>query len=470
MVLIRLCVCLVLIGLGSALAAQAPLDSIWVSNSSNNTLMKIQRSTATVVLTVSTPAGRPVGVTVRDNGDVWVAIQNLAQVFAVDTNGKVIGTFAATGRPTGIGTDLQGNVWCGCLVASWVKFTPTGVATTITPAGGSSSQNMCCDSLGDVWLGDGGSGNVFKVAPSGTVLLTLTRTGHRTPVVDHYDNIFTTGFSSATLSKWTNSGTLVGTYPHGGVTTQQGLAVDANNNLWLANQGTTILKFSDTGQPLGAFATGGSNLLAVGVDGMNDIWVSNYASSSMTVMKTDGTIVKTIPVGSSPIPIGDHTGFQRAVFTDPFGDVDGDGHYNNAEAVSGSNCFDATSVPCSLTIGGTQARGGTAILDYVDFGNRAGQPYAMACSLSLIGNIHIGPKRRIDLTPDALFFLCFQAPGLFQNFQGLLNATGRGVGTIVIPNVAGLKDVSVSCAAVTIDPGAMKGIATISPTAFFRIK
>ena len=451
------------------LVAAQPLDSIWVSNSASNTMMKIQRGTASVVATITVPAGRPVGVTVRADGDMWVAIQQLAQVHVLDTQGKVVGTFPAGGRPTGMGTDLQGNVWCGTLTSNFMKFSPTGIPTTVTLTGLTSSQNMTCDSLGDVWLGDGGSKNVYKVSPTGTVLLTLLNTGHRTPVVDHNDNIFTTGFGSTTMKKWANDGTPIGTYNHG-ISSQQGLAVDVDNNLWLANQSTNILKYSNAGTPLGTFSTGGSSLLAVGVDGMSDIWVSNYASSSITQMKRDGTILKTVPVGSSPIPIGDHTGFQRAVFTDPFGDVDKDGHYNNAEAVSGSNCFDSASMPCSLSLGGTQKPGGKATLDYVDFGNRAGFAYAMACSLSQIGSIQVGMKRRIDLTPDSLFFLSFQAPAMFQNFIGILDGSGRGVGTLLIPNIPALKDLVVYCAALTVDPTAMVGVRTISPTVSFKVQ
>jgi len=452
------------------LVAAQPLDSIWVSNSANNTMMKIQRGTASVVLTISVPTGRPGGVTVRDNGDMWVAIQRLAQVHALDTNGKVIGTFPATNRPTGMGTDLQGNVWCGTLTTNFMKYTPTGVPTTVSITGLTSSQNSACDSLGDMWLGDGGGGGkIFKVSPTGTVLLTLANTRHRTPVVDHNDDIFTTGFGSTDMKKWANDGTPIGTYNHG-ISSQQGLAVDVDGNLWLANQSATILKYSNSGTPLGTFTTGGTMLLAVGVDGMSDIWVSNYGSSSITQMRRDGTILKTVPVGSSPIPIGDHTGYQRAVFTDPFGDVDKDGHYNNAEAVAGSNCFDSASTPCNLSLGGTQKPGGTAILDYVDFGKRAGNAYAMACSLSQIGSIQVGKKRRIDLTPDNLFFLAFQVPAMFQNFIGILDGSGRGKGTLHIPNIPALKDLVVYCAALTVDPAAMVGISTISPTVSFKIQ
>jgi hypothetical protein len=300
--------------------------------------------------------------------------------------------------------------------------------------------------------------------------LTLSNTGHRTPVVDHYDNIFTTGFGSTSLKKWSNTGTALGTFTHG-ISTQQGLAVDADNNLWLANQSTTILKFSDAGKPLGTFTTGGSSLLAVGVDGLNNIWVSNYGSASLTQMKTDGTIIKTVPVGGSPIPIGDNTGFQRAVFTDPFGDVDLDGHRNNAEAVAGSNVFDPRSVPCALILGGDQKVGGKATLDYTDLGSMSGgKAYVMACSLSSSFAIPIGKKRRIDLLPDGLMFLSLTQPSMFRNFIGNLDKSGKAVATIMIPAIPTLAGTAIYCTAITWDLGARDGVLCIAPTTPFKIK
>jgi len=463
-------VCLSLLLLGCCATAQ-PLDSIWITNSANNTVYQLQRATGATLATFATPPGRPVGCTVRDNGECWVAIQSLAQVLALNPNGTVKGTFAVgAGRPTGMGTDLAGNVWCGNLVPGFVRLTPAGVATTIVPTGSLSGQAMSCDSLGDVWAGDGSSRSVYKIAPNGQTLLTLANIGHRNTAIDHSDNVYTAGFGSTSLSKWTNAGTAINSWVLGNSTIQD-VHVDADDNVWIANQGTAIFKFNSATTVVSSFATGGSSLLACAIDGTNEVWVCNYGSASVTVLRSDGTVSRTIPVGSSPIPIGDNSGFQRAVFTDPFGDVDGDGHPNNAEATSGANLFDPAAVPCTLTLGGSQARGGTATLSYVDWGqNRAGLPYAMACSLSLIGNVSIGPKRRIDLTPDSLFFLSLTLPQLFQNFLGTLDASQRGLGTIHIPNIDALKDVEIHCSVVTIDPSARDGIRTIAPRQSFKIK
>ncbi len=456
---------------GSA-AAQAPLDAIWVSNSAANQLIKIDRSSGTVVATVATPAGRPVGVTVRPTGDVWVAIQSTAQVLACDSAGNVLGTFATGGgRPTGMGTDLFGNVWCGNLSGSFVKFTPSGVATSV--AIGASSQNSAGDSKGNMWLGDGSTGTIYKVDASNAVLLTVKDGSqrHRTPVVDHDDNVYSSGFGSTTLAKWSNNGTALGTWTHN-VSAQQGLAVDANGDVWLANQGTSILKFDAALQTFASFTTGGSSLLAVGVDGIGNLWVSNFGSSSITEMQPDGTVLRTVPTGASPIPIGDNTGFQRAVFTDPFSDYDGDGHANNAEATAGSNVCDLTSVPTTFVITGNRLPGGQAVLTYTDHtAPLPGLPYVMACSFTT-GSIPIGIKRSITLGIDALALLSLQFPNspLFQNFAGVLDGSNQAVGTIQIPNIAQLKNLSVVCAAVTFHPFARNGVHAYSAPRGFVIQ
>ena len=172
--------------------------------------------------------------------------------------------------------------------------------------------------------------------------------------------------------------------------------------------------------------------------------------------------LRTIPTGANPIPIGDNTGFQRAVFTDPFGDYDGDGHANNAEVTSGSNFADPTDVPTTLTISGNRMPGGTAVLTYTDTNAIPGLQYQMACSFTA-GQIPVGKKRRIPLAIDNLFILTLNVPAIFQNFSGLLDASGSAVGTIQIPNIPQLSQLSIGCAAVTFQPFFREGIQSISP-------
>jgi streptogramin lyase len=447
-------------------------DVIWVANTAGNSVMKIQRGSATVVNTVTLPTGRPIGVAVDPSGGAWIANQNGAAIHSVSSAGTVNGTYPATGRPTSLALDQNLNVWVAPLTGNVFKYSPSGTLLLTVSTGGTAALGIAVDSAGDIWTSDGSASKTWKISPSGTILLTLSYAAHRVPVVDHNDNIFTTGFTSSTARKYANDGTVLGTFSTPGFTSHQGMAVDRENNVWMTAQGTSVLKMSNTGTILGSFATGGTMVVSAIVDGLGEIWVCNYGSANVTHMMPDGTPVGgLIPVGPSPYAFGDGSGFQRAVFADPFGDVDLDGHRNNAEAVAGSNVFDAASIPCSLAFGGDMKPGGTATLLYTDLTKAGpGAPYAMACSLSNLSVIPISKKRRIDLTADGLFFLSLQLPAVFRNFVGTLDAAGRATGTIQIPNVPALSSVPIHCTAVTVDPTAPQGIRSIAPTNTFKIK
>jgi len=455
----------------SALANAQPLDIIWISNGSSNNIHKIQRSSQSVVMTVTLPTGRPIGVAVEANGDVWVANQSAASIHHVSLGGKVVGTYPAPGRPTGMAIDKNGDIWCAPLTGNLFKFSPSGtLLATITP-GGSSILGVGADGMGNIWAGDGTAGKTFKVSGTGALLLTISYSRHRIPVADHQDNIFTTGFAAGDLRKYANDGTVLGTFPTPGATSHQGLAVDRVGDVWMSYQSTGVLKYSNAGKPLGTFMTGGTTAVAVAVDGIGDVWVSNLGTGDVSHFKPDGTRVGIVKVGSGTIPIGDAAGFARAVFVDPFGDVDADGHRNNAEAVAGFNPFDPLSTPCSLVVGGDQKVGGKATLDYVDFGTSAGgKAYVMACSLSNQFSIPIGKKRRIDLLPDGLFVLSLTVPALFQNFIGNLDSSGKATGTILIPGASVLAGTAIHCSALTWDLTAPDGVQCIAPTNTFKIK
>ncbi|MBN2195762.1 MAG: NHL repeat-containing protein [Polyangiaceae bacterium] len=447
-------------------------DVIWVANSAGNSVMKIQRGAAAVVRTVALPTGGPIGVAVDPTGGAWIANQSGAAIHSISSAGTLTGTYAVAGQPTSLALDHKLNVWVAPITGEVYKYSSSGTLLLTVSTPGIGVFGIAVDGAGDIWAADGRASRTWKISPAGTILLTLSYPAHRIPVVDHNDNIFTTGFGNGNARKYADDGTLLGTYPTPGFTSHQGMAVDREDNVWMTAQGTSVLKMSNTGTVLGSFASGGTIVVSAIVDGLGDIWVCNHGSGNVTHMKPDGTRVGgLITVGPNPFVFGDGSGFQRAVFTDPFGDVDMDGHRNNAEAVAGSNVFDAASIPCSLSCGGDRKPGGTATLLYTDltkFG--AGAPYAMACSLSNLGVIPISKKRQIDLVADGLFVLSLQLPTVFQNFAGTLNAAGRATGTIHIPNVPALKDLPLHCTAVTVDPTAPQGIRSIAPTNTFKIQ
>jgi len=87
----------------------------------------------------------------------------------------------------------------------------------------------------------------------------------------------------------------------------------------------------------------------------------------------------------------------------------------------------------------------------------AGQSFAAAAALGTTHGIPT-PAGPIPLDPDPFFFLSLTNPQLFQNFTGALDATGRAVMSIRIPNASGLRGFRFFVAAVTHDAKSIRRI------------
>ncbi len=122
----------------------------------------------------------------------------------------------------------------------------------------------------------------------------------------------------------------------------------------------------------------------------------------------------------------------------------------------------------ALTGSGAGAPGTTytfALLSKAD----AGRAYQVGTSLGL-GPIPLG-KRRLHLSPDSLLVASTSntLPGVFANYAGVLDGSGRGQAKIHIPMIAALKGNTLHTAFVVLDPKAHLGIQEISGTLSFLI-
>ena len=106
---------------------------------------------------------------------------------------------------------------------------------------------------------------------------------------------------------------------------------------------------------------------------------------------------------------------------------------------------------------------GTVNLDIFAAGD-AGLPYQIGTSLGK-GPIPID-TRQLGLSPDPLLFLSVGglAPTVFQNYAGILDASGKGQGKINIPNDPVLVGINLYNAFVTLKVGEPSNIKSISPT------
>ena len=220
-------------------------NNIWVANCGNNSVTKIPNGRPG--LAVNYPESlfapqlgfdfsRPFGAATDDEGNVYVGANGSATVVKMGQNGEVLDRFSGGGlhRPLGLATDSRGNVWVSN--STWVvapcvgQFHPENGPTS----GGSVTLIKSNGQISSQSPYEGGGvKNAWGVA------------------VDGDDNVWVANFSGRRLTE------LCGTRPENcppgkrrtgaaispeksgygfdGLTRNTGVAVDPSGNLWLAN-------------------------------------------------------------------------------------------------------------------------------------------------------------------------------------------------------------------------------------------
>ncbi len=220
-------------------------NNIWVANCGNNSVTVIPDGKPS--LAVNLPQShfarpgvfsfsRPMGATSDAEGNAYVGGNNSATVVKIGEHGEVLGRFKGGGlhRPMGLATDSEGNVWVGN--STWVVAPCVGTfAPERRPSYGGSVTLIKRNgkiSRQSPYRG-GGLENAWGVA------------------VDGDDNVWVANFSGQRLSELCGvkpqncppgkrapgdaispSGT---GYGFDGLTRNTGLAVDPSGNVWLAN-------------------------------------------------------------------------------------------------------------------------------------------------------------------------------------------------------------------------------------------
>ena len=92
------------------------------------------------------------------------------------------------------------------------------------------------------------------------------------------------------------------------------------------------------------------------------------------------------------------------------------------------------------------------------------EPYVLGAAFTNATGIPLIDGRVIPLDLDSLLVLTFQLPGpmIFQDFQGVLDASGVGQATLHVPAAPALKGLKFKLAFVTLNPMFPVGIRVIS--------
>ena len=200
---------------------------MWVGNSGDNTISKIDTNSGGVVFTVPSGGTFPTMLSIDGNNNVWVVNQNSNNIAEISASGSLLLTRATGNSPTFSAIDAAGNLWVPNLNDNTVsKFSTTGgVRTPITPPGPGSNVPQSDISVNSIQvIGVNPASNVPTV--SGSVI-----------------NVPNPTFSSVSQNQLTISSTSgpAQIVANGGSgATYTGLAIQASNvNQWWAGERST---------------------------------------------------------------------------------------------------------------------------------------------------------------------------------------------------------------------------------------
>jgi streptogramin lyase len=331
---------------------------IWVAVSSKGTVVKIDTRTGKVLGEYKTaPDGMgtdPSRTTVDANGNVWVANraessggQGSVTKIGLAENGQCSGTNTSSG----LGDILPWNNAGGLDTAGGVSTAEDDCILHYVRTPGTAVRTMAIDSNNDLWTG--GFGNRVHAKIDGTTGIVVPGTtinygcGGYGGLMDHsgvlwsassgwkilrYDpssgigeciesvpGNYGLGIDPNTGHIWVSElggtdqvyelnpidGSVINAYPHQGFWGAQGVVVDKNSHVWVAEVfGTRIAHFApdpnNTGKHLlVGYVTGLDGSTGVAVDADGKIWATNY--SGRTASRIDPNAG---PMGNGSIPVG----------------------------------------------------------------------------------------------------------------------------------------------------------------------
>jgi streptogramin lyase len=267
---------------------------------------------------------QPLGVSVDGSGNIYVAdsgnntIRKISPTTAVTTlagSVAISGSVDATGlaarfdNPLGIATDPAGNIYIADTYNYIIrKSTPAGAVTTLAGTAGNNGgsdgvgaaasfslpYSVAADSAGNVYVTETNSSAIRKITPAGVVttlagVMDVTGTTDGTGVaarfnrpkgltVDVAGNIYVADTGNHAIRKITPAGTvttLAGTAGHSGAmdgmgtaasfNSPQGIAVDSNGNVYVADTNNHVIRKIDSTGAVTTFA--GSSTMTGSSDG-----------------------------------------------------------------------------------------------------------------------------------------------------------------------------------------------------------
>jgi hypothetical protein len=156
----------------------------------------------------------------------------------------------------------------------------------------------------------------FSSAPNDwTLALKYSSSNFSTPyglAVDAQGDVWVANESGNNITELNPAGSVLANYNGGGILLPRGIAIDTAGNVWVANTGgSSVVKLSSAGSPLSGtagYTAGSINApVALAIDSGNNVWVANFNGNSVTALSSTGSAINSSPLtgsGNLSLPTG----------------------------------------------------------------------------------------------------------------------------------------------------------------------
>jgi len=298
----------------------APVDHVYVSNNRVDKL-NLDGSLDINFRSPNTENCRTLAVD-GTSGNVWLGCSSNNDVIVYSSNGTSLDSCPGCGNMSGatMCIDPYGNGWFGSGGTTIKKFSPTASLLGTYDTGGSISRAIACDSLGNIWTANSSSNDISKLANDGSFIGTFPTTNVPEGIAIDGENNVWVATNYGYVDKFDNNGSLIGHYGAGNVY-GLGIAIDQNGNAWTAQQFFgNVVKLSSNGAILDTYTCGNSPQ-DVTVDASGNIWVVNRTDSTVTKFSNGGSNLGTFPLSGNSGQ--NDTGFLHQRFVLGYNSVEG---------------------------------------------------------------------------------------------------------------------------------------------------
>jgi streptogramin lyase len=267
------------------------------------------------------------GGAVNNNNNFWVTNEGGGTVTPFSTTGS-LGSFGGGGMnfPLAVGFDTSGNGWIVNYGDSSVSLF-SAAKTALSGASGYQSASLvfpvavAVDAGGNAWVANQSSNTVTKITPSGSSFTSFvvgsssTGVGPSGVAIDTAGNVWSANYygNSVGLIAGGTTVTSGSGFTGGGVDHPQGIAADGAGTIWVANyRGLGMSELAGAsaaspGAPLSPANGWGPDAgmlepFALAIDASGNIWISNFATNTITEFVGMAAPVKTPLLGPVRVP------------------------------------------------------------------------------------------------------------------------------------------------------------------------